>query len=234
MRKLSFIILSVLALTSCEKPISPETAKAFVGEYWMETSTVVIEGREEYPLKENSLWSPVSIYVENGELFVQTNWYGAPYLSDEFRENYWIIEYPERPDFMPLRKVSHEDEDGNSEGEGIENITVNNKAEVILRNCLVYVLRNGVYVKSHPNYIKSASSTIMTFEKFDPVEVVITTTDGTPLGSVKVWYEYGEMVKKGDIITWEVELKWDNGDISSAALMDGRDKIIHRNTLYKR
>ena len=89
-------------------------------------------------------------------------------------------------------------------------------------------------MKSHPNYIKSASSTIMTFEKFDPVEVVITTTDGTPLGSVKVWYEYGEMVKKGDIITWEVELKWDNGDISSAALMDGRDKIIHRNTLYKR
>lgn len=44
MKKLSFILLVAMFLASCDTSISPETSKAFVGEYWMETSTIMMKG----------------------------------------------------------------------------------------------------------------------------------------------------------------------------------------------
>jgi hypothetical protein len=53
--------------------------------------------------------------------------------------------------------------------------------------------------------------------------------DGTKLQTIHVWYEYGPMIKKNDMITWEVELKDDYNNY-----LDEYDHVIHKNTLYKR
>ena len=61
MKKITIVFISLLAfvLASCSK-ISPETAYAFKGEYWMKTSTVgMYQGKEIDEVR--TMWSPVSI-----------------------------------------------------------------------------------------------------------------------------------------------------------------------------
>ena len=67
MKKSIFISLAsiVFILTSCEKSISPETTKAFVGEYWMKTTVCTIY-EENVTSEKGPIWSPVSIYEEDG------------------------------------------------------------------------------------------------------------------------------------------------------------------------
>lgn len=236
MKRLSIFIIACVAilLTSCNG-ISPETSKAFVGEYWMETVTYSMNGNQVIEDVPRTKWSPVSIYEEDGELLIQTNWYGAPYLSDEFRENYAVIEYPERPEYISLRKIPSEDGDENSEDEngGIEDIIItDNQPVVFLMNGFIYVIRNGVQIKSYPNTVKSGSSTILELNEFTPVDVMITDISGNSLGTVSVNYEYSKIVKKGDAITWRVDLT-----ISGMSKTDYGaefDRVVHENTLYKR
>ena len=212
-------------MTSCEKPISPEIAKAFVGEYWMETTNVGVIGNEEVLLNEKSSWTPVSIYEKSGKLYVQTEFYGAPDTISEHPQE--IEGSHERPDFISPRRILKEEGDS-TDNSGIETIVATNKSVIIIRNGFILAINRGVTAKSFPIKVKSGSETVLNLEAFKPVDVQLTDMYGTKLQTIHVWYEYGLMIKKNDMITWEVELKDDYNNL------DEYDHVIHKNTLYKR
>lgn len=230
MRKISFIILSVLALTSCEKPIGPETAKAFVGEYWMKTTTVGVAEDHEYPMSEKSVWTPVSIYEKNGKLYVQTEMLGALDFGNKNPEE--IEGTKERPDFIAARRVISYYEEQN-DSSGIETIVVPFDIErIVVVNGNILLLSGNVRgVKTLPIKVKSGSETILHLEEYKPVEVEFTNAAGDSIGKAKAWYEYGPMVKNGETITWDVEYKDEYTSLNGQE--KEYDRIIHKNTLYK-
>ena len=225
-------MLVAMFLASCDTAISPETSKAFVGEYWMETSTFMMKGDKVVNEALSSKWSPVKIYEENGKLLVRTNFYGAPYLSDDTVHAEPVEGYHERPDFVSPRRALADDDDAEGEGSAIENVVTDGKPILVVTNGMLYVIRGGEMWKSEPIRVKSGSSTVLEFEKFTPVDVSITDINGSYIGKVKCTYEYGPMVKKDDVITWQVDLVLDN--LPSNEHAEGIDRAVHKNVLYKR
>ena len=228
MRKISFIILSILALTSCEKSISPETAKAFVGEYWMETNRVYTVGTEEFPLNTYTAWTPVSIFEKGGSLYVQTELLGAPDFNNEHPEE--IEGTRERPDFIAPHKLPKEE--GDTTAQGIENVETGPTKALYVMSGNILLISHGVRARTLPIKVKSGSETVLNLESYKPVEVELTDETGTSIGKIHAWYEYGPMVKKGDTITWDVEYMDDY--TPSNGQEKEYDRIIHKNTLYKR
>lgn len=231
MKKITIVFISLLAfvLASCSK-ISLETANAFKGEYWMKTSSVIMyQGKEiaEAPPR----WSPVSIYKEKGKLLVETNWYGAPYAGGERTRNPYVVEYHECPDSIAQHRISsNQQENGDNEG-GIENVVINEEPVTIIMNSFLYTIYHGIYIKSEPIVVKSGSSTVLELEDFKPVKVAVTEPDGTFLAEISVKYDYGKMIKKGDEITWQVDLDLSNLPQSD---FENIDRVVHKNTLYKK
>ena len=228
MRKISFIILSILALTSCEKSISPETAKAFVGEYWMETNRVYTVGTEEFPLNTYTAWTPVSIFEKGGSLYVQTELLGAPDFNNEHPKE--IEGTRERPDFIAPHKLPKEE--GDTTTQGIENVETGITSNLVCRDGNIILISHGVLTQTLPIKVKSGSETVLNLESYKPVEVELTDATGTSIGKIHAWYEYGPMVKKGDTITWDVEYMDDY--TPSNGQEKEYERIIHKNTLYKR
>lgn len=217
-------------MTSCDL-VSPETANAFKGEYWMETSSVSMLGDKVVNEDSHVLWSPVTIYEEKGKLFIQTNCYGAPYIEQNTREDYAIEEYRERPESVIVRKVI----DGKTdEGDGgvVDIVVTDNTPRMVLMNGLLYVIRNGAFIKSHPIPVKSGSETVLNLKKFKPVEVAVTDIEGNYAGMVTTTYEYGPVVKNGERITWQVDLVLSN--LPKSEQSPEFDRVVHKNTLYKR
>ncbi len=209
-------------MMSCNQ-ISPEAKTAFIGEYWMETKPVEMCGDQVIYEFEHARWSPVSIYEENGKLWVRTNWFGAPYLSDDAEHAKVVEEYRDRPDFLPRK--SQKDE--------IDSVTVTNgKPIVILQNGLMYTVRNGAYWQSEPIEVKSGSSTVLELREFTPVDVTVTNFDGTYLATVPVKYTYGPIVKNDEELSWQVEL--DLSQMPESLNGANVDRVVHRNILYKR
>lgn len=233
MKKIRIVFISLLAfvLASCSK-INPETANAFKGEYWMKTSSVgMYQGKEFDDVY--TRWSPVSIYEENGKLLIETNWYGAPYAGGERTRNPYVEEYGECPDSISQHRISsNQQENGDNEG-GLVDIEITNGEPVtIVMNGFIYTIMNGDYIKSEPIVVKSGSSTVLELEDFKPVKVAGTDADGTSLGEISVKYDYGKMIKKGDEITWQVDLDLSNWpQIENCANID---RVVHKNTLYKK
>lgn len=223
------IVYATIILTSCNG-ISPETAKAFVGEYWMETTTVGIERGEEYPLNEKSSWSPVSIYEKDGKLYVQTELFGAPDTESEHPKE--IEVYKDRPAFTPLRKLLADEGGENTGGQGIENLEGPFPPQIIISSGCIVCITNGVRAQSLPIKVKSGSETVLNLAECPKVDIQLTNIDGTKLATIHAWYEYGPMVKKGEKITWDVECKDDYTPSSNQE--SNYDQVIHKNTLYKR
>lgn len=123
--------------------------------------------------------------------------------------------------------------DGDDEGEGssIEDIVIQ-RTEMIIINGNITVNRNGTFLKSEPIRVKSGSSTVLEFEKFTPVDVPVTDLEGKPIGNVNCTYEYGSMIKKDDMITWQVDLLIDG--LPSNEHVVEIDHVVHKNILYKR
>ena len=230
MRKNSFILLSIifLALTSCEKSISPEIAKAFVGEYWMETNRIYTVGTEEFPLNTYSAWTPVSIYEESGSLYVQTELLGAPDFNNEHPEE--IEGTRERPDFVAPHRLPKEEGDTTAQGVVNDVETGPTKALYVLSGNIL-LISYGVRARTLPIKVKSGSETVLNLEPYKPQEIVFTNAAGDSIGKAKAWYEYGPMVKRGDTITWDVEYMDDY--TPSNGQEKEYDRIIHKNTLYK-
>lgn len=233
MKKLSFILFVTILLASCDKPISPETSKAFVGEYWMETSTGTMRGDQLVIGGSSSKWSPVKIYEEKGKLLVRTNFYGAPYISDDAVHAEFVEVYNERPNFVSSRRALADDDDDEGKGSAIEDIIVTDGKPILeIVDGLIRVIRGGKIWKSEPIKVKSGSSNVLEFEKFKSVDVSITDREGRDIGKVKCTYEYGAMVKKDDVITWQVDLRLD--DLPSYEYAKKIDRAVHKNILYRR
>lgn len=60
----------------------------------------------------------------------------------------------------------------------------------------------------------------------------MTDASGNYLAEVDVAYKYGSMVKKGEVITWDVTMPFDF--FKSYSTHEQIDEAIHKNTLYKR
>lgn len=219
-----------LLLASCDDKISPETANAFKGEYWMKTTSYTMyEGQ--VTEEKGPIWSPVTIYEDGGKLFVQTDSYGAPDTDTTSNAKHgYIINYPDHPNYAPA-KYSSNDEPGDEEG-GIENVEDPIITRVFLMDGKIWTLHKGAYLKSLPIRVKSGSQTVLNLYEFQPVEIGITSADGIMLAVVNVSYQYEPMVKNGDVITWEVTMPFDF--LKSYANNEHIDKIIHKNTLYRK
>ena len=197
----------------------------------METSTVTMKGDKVVNDALSPKWSPVKIYEENGKLLVRTNFYGAPYLSDDSAHAEPVEVYNERPNFISPRRIFAEDGDDEGEGSAIEDIVIQ-RTEMIIINGNITVNRNGTLLKSEPIKVKSGSSTVLEFEKFKSVDVPVTDQEGKHIGNVKCTYEYGSMIKKDDMITWQVDLLIDG--LPSNEHVVEIDHVVHKNILYER
>ena len=227
MKKLSYVLIAtiVVYLTSCNG-IDPETANAFKGEYWMETTSYIVNG--ENVEKMGSVWSPVSIYEKDGALFVQTEVLGTPDTISEHPQE--IKLYKNRPDFSPRRVME--------EKTGVDpaSIDYSYSNSIIVLNAFIISLYKGIRAQSLPIKVKSGSKTVLNLEKIKPIEVALVNNMGDVFQIANVWYEYGPMVKNGDIITWEVQLKCEaKADFRQNTVASFEiEKIIYKNTLYKR
>lgn len=231
MKKSIFISLAsiVIILTSCEKSISSETAKAFVGEYWMKTNVCTMyEGN--VTSERESIWSPVSIYEEDGSLYVRTDRFGAPdtdTTSTAYHE--YVTNYPDHPNYVSTQRKENDTE--GSEPVGIEDI-IDNVTRVYLMDGALRTIRNGAELRSLPIKVKSGSETVLNLYDFTPFRVTLTDASGIYLAEVDVAYKYGSMVKKGEVITWDITMPFDF--LKSYSTHEPIEEVIHKNTLYKR
>lgn len=225
MKKITIAIMSLLAfvLASCNSNISPETANAFKGEYWMKTTTYMKYQGNIVQEPIGPTWSPVTIYEENGKLYVRTDYFGAPDTDiSEGAKHEYIGKYDDHPNYAPAIYQSV-DSIGNVEDDGT--------IRVVLMSGRIWSIRYGAYLRSLPIQVKSGSETILNLCDFKPVDVTITDAAGIYLDVVKVRYEYGPMVKVGDSITWEVVFPFDFNRPNHG---DPVDQAVHKNILYKK
>ena len=233
MKRLSLFLIPLLTIsfTSCDG-ISPEAKNAFVGEYWMETTYDIKNGNEVVDSSHKTKWSPVFIYEEKGKLFVHTNWYGTPYLSDDREHARFVEESNERPEFISQRRMPSDDTDGEGDS-GIENVEPTSGGPVIvMMNGFIYTIRNGAYIMSETIAVKSGSAKVLQLEKCTPFKITLTDPDGTILTEPSVWFEYGAITNSGAEIAWQVEL-----DLSNMPEMSGQanfDRVVYKNKLYKK
>lgn len=221
------IAITAIILASCEKSISSETAKAFVGKYWMETNRIYTVGTEEFPLNTYSAWTPVSIYEKSGSLYVQTELLGAPDFNNEHPEE--IEGTRERPDFVAPHRLSKEE--GDTTTQGIENVETGITSNLVCRDGNIILISHGVLAQTLPIKVKSGSETVLNLEPYKPIEIVFTNAAGDSIGKAKAWYEYGPMINNGETITWDVEYKDEYTPLNDQEME--YDRIIHKNTLYK-
>ena len=226
-KKFTILLVSFLAvaLTSCDSKVSPETANAFKGEYWMETTSTTMNG-ESVVDEGRTIWTPVSIYEKGGALYVQTELLGAPDTISEHPQE--IQGTRERPDFASRRIKTVDGE----ESEGIENVETSKHGAIVVMNGFILGINRGVKARTFPIKVKSGSETVLNLEAYKPIDVQLTNADGTALAIIKAWYEYGPMVKDGDVIKWEVQYR-DNYKHSSDYSAEWTH-AIHKNTLYKK
>jgi len=235
MKKTFFLITAAITLIGCNNRISQEAIDAFKGEYWMETQTYWMLGDQVIDQVSHSVWSPVSIYDEDGKLFVQTEMLGPLNIDGVNAQE--IQAYREKPDYLPMRTLrgvfyEEEPESQNDTTQGIEVVDINNNNVIFVRDGYILMMKNGIIPRTLPIQVKSGSKTVLNLCEYTPIDIVLTDKDGTMLATVRARYIYGPMIKKSDCITWDVELTDDHNLISSDS--PDYDRVIHRNTLYRK
>lgn len=232
MKKLSYILFIAIFLISCDRKNNLDDAKAFAGDYWMETTNIGIINGEESPLNEKSTWTPVSIYEKSGKWYVQTELLGSPDFDNEHPKE--AEGTRERPDFIAPYRLLAEEGDTLSEGiENIENIVDTVTERLVCINGYIVLISHGVRnAQTLPIKVKSSSETVLNLESYKPVEVMLTDATGEPLCKIHAWYEYGSMVKNDETITWDVDYKDDYTPSGNNSIE--YDRVVHRNILYKR
>lgn len=218
MRKLSFILFLAILMASCDSKINTETTKTFVGEYWMKTDKYELYKNGDMGPLPNTIWSPVSIYEENGEFYVQTELFGEPdTISEHQRElEIYVVKHPI-------------EETGIETGE----IAPPNNAEKLNTNMWIYHEK-----RAQPASIQvtSSSSNVLNLRKYqtDPIEVPVFDSYGDLLALMYITFDYKSMVKKNDIITWDVIMNVDEGVNSSVSGSAESYGTMYKNILYMR
>lgn len=228
MKKLIYVIVAVLALTSCETS-KKFNSYGFEGEYEMRTTTYWTNefGEEEKNLRD--IISPVTMFVENDHLYIRTNSFGMPNMGD-----YDEAEIEGRVD-PPYEDPSTGDNGGdNGNGEGIENVTVNTKAQIVLQNGFVIVVKGEKRLKSLPIEAFDVKADKIFFKNSDNFDVALTNADGTLMATMRNHFEYSQATLQNDTITWEVELFGDAGNNSSSTSEIRDIHVRYHNTLVRK
>jgi hypothetical protein len=138
--------------------------------------------------------SPVSIYIEGTNLYVQTNCFGIPNINGANP-----IEIEED---KILTVVSTEP---NSK---LEDVDVVSGARVIVMNGLVYTIRDGKKVKSNPIQARKTLSDILKFKESKKFEIALVDFSGTTFDECSLYFEYQPMYKQDGALKWDISLIW--------------------------
>lgn len=189
------LALCVMLLAGCEvNNVDLTHAHNFVGEYIMNTQIVVTYANSQIETNPYIVESPVSIYIEGTNLYVQTNCFGIPNINGANP-----IEIEED---KILTVVSTEP---NSK---LEDVDVVSGARVIVMNGLVYTIRDGKKVKSNPIQARKTLSDILKFQESKKFEIAFVDFSGTTFDECSLYYEYQPMYKQDRALKWDISLKW--------------------------
>ena len=189
------LALCVMLLAGCEvNNVDLTHAHNFVGEYIMETQIVAIYANNYVDTVPYVVESPVSIYTEGTNLYVQTNCFGIPNINGANP-----IEIEED---KILTVVSTEP---NSK---LEDVDVVSGARVIVMNGLVYTIRDGKKVKSNPIQARKTLSDILKFQESKKFEIAFVDFSGTTF-ECSMYFEYQPMYKQDGALKWDISLIWE-------------------------
>ena len=228
MNKVIIAILSVftLVLVSCETG-KKFNSHGFEGEYEMRTTTYwTNEFGEEEVIYFRDMISPVKMYVEDGHLYVWTNFYGMPNMdTKDLTEVEFSYDPPVEPSDPPTE---------GGEGGAIENVETGTKAVIVMENGYVIVRRGDKRPKSLPIEAIEVKADKILFKNSEEFDVALTDMNGNLMATMRNHFEYGQATLKNDTITWEVELFGDAGHNSSTTSEIRDIHVRYHNTLVRK
>ncbi|MBO5012467.1 MAG: hypothetical protein J6C57_00325 [Paludibacteraceae bacterium] len=211
------LALCVMLLTGCEvNNVDLTHAHNFVGEYIMETQIVAIYANNYVDTVPYVVESPVSIYTEGTNLYVQTNSFGIPNINGE---NPVEIE-----EDKTLTVISNEPDSQ------LEDIDVTSGASVMVKDGLVYTIRDGKIVKSNPILARKTLSDILKFRESKEFEIVLVDVSGTAFDECSLYFAYQPMYKKDRTLKWDINLIWKKNNSENP---DYIKEIKYHNVLRK-
>ena len=218
MKKHTLLLLPLLVflLASCENG-KKFNSHGFEGNYEMRSTAYWenADGTFEEPFRD--VISPVQMYVENDHLYIRTNSFGMPNMGDYDQAE---IEFTYDP---PVEPSDPPTEGG--DGEGIENVTVDTKAAIIMQNGYVFVVRGDKRLKSLPIEALEVKENQIIFRNSEDFDVPLTSYDGSLLAVMRNHFEYAPATLLNDTITWDIELFGDAGTNSSVSGSDALEKV---------
>ena len=214
--RLSLALCGML-LAGCEvNNVDLTHAHTFVGEYIMETQIVAIYANNYVDTVPYVVESPVSIYTEGTNLYVQTNCFGIPNINGE---NPVEIE-----EDNTLTVISYEPDSQ------LEDIDVTSGTSVIVMNGLVYTIRDGKKVKSNPIQARKTLSDLLKFRESKEFEIVLVDVSGTAFNECSMYFEYQPMYKQDGALKWDISLIWEKNNFENP---DYIKEIKYHNVLRK-
>lgn len=224
------IILIALFAASC-KSDKKFNSHGFEGQYEMRTNASWLNDVDEVQTWSRTIVSPVHMYVENDHLYIRTNGFGMPNMGDYDLEEIQATTDPPMETPAPAKIIK--DDNGDSEGgEGIENVQAPLTSYLIIRDGMVYVIKDNKYLKSLPIQALDVKEDRILFKNSETFDVAITDAAGLILGTWRCHYEYGPAILKDGTITWDVELCVDPGTNSSG--IEHNFNIKYHNTLVRK
>lgn len=201
MKKLLLCLITI-SLLSCDKQSEITNVDNYLGNYDLKTTT-----------DSNSGFSNMSIFMENGKWFIQTDFFGFPDT---------VGRYGNVKMYSPGRLIQ----------KGLEPVNTRPNMPCLFKNgSFVYVFLYANLVKSCPIPVQTISNTCMQFQDSPKFECYFVDTDGEGriLDTLECKYVYKTLKNCGDSLTWEVELHY-----NSITNENRIGKISYKNIAYKR
>ena len=199
MKNQVFIFVTVLCVlfmgcdNNADNPSQVLNTYDYVGEYEMETQIVAIYSNNYIDSVPYRVESPVSIYIEGTNVYVQTNCFGIPNINGtnpvEIEEDKILTVISNEPDSK------------------LEDVDVVSGARVIVMNGLVYTIRDGKKVKSNPIQARKTLSDILKFQESKKFEIEFVDFSGTTF-ECSMYFEYQPMYKQDGALKWDISLIW--------------------------
>jgi hypothetical protein len=209
----SILILAIISIFSIGCDNTNLNNSDFIGEYEMTTEIITVYDDAEFdgnPIVKSN----VSIYRKNGLLFIQTNYYGMPFVGGD------------NP--IPIEDENNRLENDNPNSNLVDVIV--KYSDVIISNGFVQSILNSIIVKSHPISIrKIGNSQLVMANRSRSFKVMVYDIAGER-DEETFHFEYEPIIKQNDILTWELSL------IPHHPIMSGREEIAaikYKNILRK-
>lgn len=222
-----FSPLFIILLCSCEG-VGKFSSFGFEGEYVMRTTAYWENSDGSFEKELHDIISHVKIYVDNDNLYIRTNSFGMPNYGEYDTEE---VESSYDPPYDTPNPLTNDD-NGNSSA--IEYVTTDANAVTTMIGGLVYVIRDGKFLKSLPIEALRVKEKEITFKNSQYFEVPLTNIDGTIIGVVKNHFEYSKAQLRGDTIFWNVDLRGEPSLHDSKPNQNNTIHVKYENKLVRR